>query len=342
MHTRISGKIIISVIISAAVLCITAGIGSVAIPLPDMIAILGNKCFNIALPQDIDPIMVSIFWSIRLPRALSAFLVGASLSVSGAVMQSVLQNPLASSYTLGVSSGASLGAGIVIICGLSLPFIGTFTLPLFGFIFGLAAVFAAMGLAYKMDHNMQNQTVILVGMVVSLFVNAILTMLSVLDHDHISELYMWQLGTFSSRTWYHVSVLLPVALAGTLFVTCFSRELDIMTFGEEQAMSMGVDTRRTRLILIITAAFMTGTSICFTGTIGFVDLIIPHVVRRIFGSRHRYAVPMSAVLGGAFMALCDLVSRTLLAPRELPVGAVTAFIGAPFFTYVYFRKVRNR
>ena len=338
MNIRISSKIIISAVASILILCLTAGIGSVSIPAREAFAILGSKLFHYPMPADIDPITVSIFWSIRLPRTISAFLVGASLAVSGTVMQSVLQNPLASSYTLGVSSGASLGAGVIIVSGFY--FAGKFTLPLTGFIFGLVTVFIAITLSYHFDHNMQNQTIILVGMVVSLFVNAILTLLTVLDSDHLHELYMWQMGTFSSKTWEHVAMLLPVAIFGTLLTMMFSRKMDIMTFGDEQAMSIGVDTKSSRLILIIIAAFMTGTSICFTGTIGFIDLIAPHVVRRVFGSRHKYVVPMSALFGGAFMALSDMAARTLLSPRELPVGAVTAIIGAPFFTYVFFRKKR--
>lgn len=342
MNIKISTRILLTCIISFLILCLAAGTGSVSLPAGEMLSVLGNKLFGMRLPENTDPISVSIFWDIRLPRVLSAFLVGACISVSGAVMQSVLQNPLASSYTLGVSSGASLGAGIIIVSGFTVPLLGQLTMPAAGFAFGLATVFAAIGLSFRFDHNMQNQTVILVGMTVSLFVNAVLTLLCVLDSEHLHELYMWQMGTFSSKTWYHVSIFLTVTLTGTMIVMLFSRDLDMMTFGDEQAETMGVDTKRSKLILIITSAFMTGTTICFTGTIGFLDLIVPHFVRRLFGSSHRYVIPMSAVSGGAFMALCDMAARTVLSPRELPVGAVTALIGAPFFVCVFFGKGRKK
>ena len=338
MNTRNLNKTIAALFICAAALCISAGTGSVRIPVKDELSIIGNRLFGLEMPCSISGTVASIFWSIRLPRAISAFFVGASLAVSGAVMQSVLQNPLASSYTLGVSSGASLGAAAVIVTGVSLPFAAGLTVPLAGFAAGLFTVLFATGLSARIDHNMKNQTIILVGMVMSLFVNAVLTLLSVLDTEHTHQLLLWQMGTFSAKTWSNAAFFAAVCFAGIFILLSFSGELDILTFGDEQAMSTGVDSAKVKLIIIIAAAFMTGSSVAFTGIIGFIDLIAPHVVRRIFGPRHRIIIPMSALTGGTFMALCDMISRTVLSPREIPVGAVTALIGAPFFTYLFFRK----
>ena len=331
-------KVLISILAAVCALLAGIGVGSVFIPPADAYSILGNKLFGTSLAPHIQDVSVSIFWEIRMPRVLTAFFAGAALAVSGTVMQSVLQNPLASSYTLGVSSGASVGAALVMVSGFSVPFLGSLTLPLTAFIFGLGTVMLAIGIAGRLDKNMHNQTIILVGMVLSLFVNAILTMISAVFRDHMQQLLIWTMGSFSSRTWYHVSVMLPVTLAGTLLLTRYSREMDILTFGDDQAMAIGVDTRRVKMILLIIASAMTGTSVCFSGVIGFIDLIAPHVVRRIFGPAHRYAVPMSALFGGTFMVIADLISRTAAAPQEIPVGAVTALIGAPFFMYIFFRK----
>lgn len=340
-HLNNRMKVILSIFLAVLALLVSMGIGSVSIPLPDMCAIFCHKCFGTALPQNITDSAVSIFWGIRLPRTLTAFLVGGCLAASGTVMQSVLQNPLASSFTLGVSSGASLGAAIVIVSGFSIPLIGSFTLPFMGFLFGLATVFAAILLSERIDRGMHNHTIILIGMVLSLFVNAILTLLSALTPDNSRQLLLWSMGSFSSRTWYHVSVLFPACLFGTLLLMRFSREMDIMTFGDEQALTIGVDSRKMKKILIAVSAFLTGIAVCFTGVIGFIDLIAPHVVRRVFGSSHRYVLPMSVLFGGAFMAVADLMSRTVLSPQEIPVGSVTALIGAPFFAYVFFRGNRR-
>jgi iron complex transport system permease protein len=341
MMRRLSTKVLLSAAAAVLALLLSMGIGSVSISVPDAMAILGNKLFGAALPSRISGITVSIFWDIRMPRTLTAFFVGACLAVSGTVMQSVLQNPLASSFTLGVSSGASLGAAVIMVTGFSLPLAGFLTLPLAGFLFGLVTVFAAIILAERLDRNMHNQTIILIGMVLSLFVNALLTLLSALTPDSSHQILLWSMGSFSSKNWGHVAVMLPVCLLGTLFLMRFSREMDIMTFGDEQAYAIGVDIRKMKKLLIGAAAFLTGTAVCFTGVIGFIDLIAPHVVRKIFGSSHRLVLPMSALFGGAFMAVADLVSRTVLSPREIPVGSVTALIGAPFFAYVFFRKDRK-
>ncbi|HJD32412.1 MAG TPA: iron ABC transporter permease [Candidatus Eisenbergiella stercorigallinarum] len=330
-------RLFLLLLICLLTLAAGAGVGSVAISPTDILAILGNRLFSLPLPEDISPNQVSILWTLRLPRCLCAFLVGGALAASGTVMQSVLRNPLASSYTLGVSSGASLGAAIVIVTGLTLPFAGFLTLPLAGFVFGLGTVFAVIAFASRMDRGLQNQTIILTGMVFSLFVNALLTLLSVLEQNYMQQLLLWQMGSFSGRSWQEAGILFAVLLPGVLYLCLFSRQMDMMTFGEEAARTMGVDTKRVKLKLIVAASLLTGTAVCFTGTIGFIDLIAPHVARRVFGPAHRYALPVSVLFGGAFMVLSDLAARTVMSPTELPVGAVTALIGAPFFAWVYFK-----
>lgn len=276
-----------------------------------------------------------------MPRAVMAFMVGGALSISGACMQALLQNPLASSYTLGVSSGASLGAALVLILNISIPFLAGFMLPFAGFVFGLITVVAALLLASAIDRNVSNTTVVLIGMVLSLFVNGMMNLLSTLNSDHSKQLILWMMGSFSARGWKHCAILFPVCIAGFVCLMLMSRKLDIMSFGDLQAQAMGVDAKKTKILAILICSLLTGVSVAFTGVIGFVDLAAPHIVRKIFGSTHKLVLPMSFIYGGAFMALCDLISRTLLSPREIPVGAVTALIGAPFFAYVFFASRRK-
>lgn len=335
-------KIALSAVLCLFILILAIRQGSVYISLKDLFGIIGGHITGKGTPAGIDPMMDSIFWTIRMPRAIMAFLVGGALSVSGACMQALLQNPLASSYTLGVSSGASLGAALVLILEISVPALAGFMLPFTGFVFGLITVAAALSLASAIDRSVSNTTVVLIGMVLSLFVNGIMNFLSTLYSDHSKQLFLWMMGSFSARGWKHCAVLFPVCVVCFTVVMLMSRKLDIMSFGDLQAQAMGVDAKKTKLTAIIVCSLLTGISVAFTGVIGFVDLAAPHVVRKIFGPSHRLVLPMSFIYGGAFMALCDLISRTLMSPREIPVGAVTALIGAPFFAYVFFASRRKR
>ena len=273
-----------------------------------------------------------------MPRVLLAFFVGGCLATSGAVVQSILKNQLASPYTLGVSSGASLGAGLVIITGITIPVIGSFTLPFVGFIFGLFTVYLVILFSSKIDKTMSNNTIILAGMVFSLFVNALLTTLTAMFSEDLKRIALWQMGSFAMKGWTYVGLIIPFCLVGMIGTLMYTKEMDILTFGEEQAQSVGVDTSKVKTKLFIFSAVLTGGAVSLSGTIGFVDLIAPHVVRKIFGSNHKYVIPMSFVFGGCLMVVTDLIARSVFAPTELPVGAVTALIGAPFFAYVYFKK----
>lgn len=336
MKTKI--KILLFSVICLFILLIGVALGSIYVPFDHIAQIISNKIFSTNMSGEVSNVSISIVWNLRLPRALLAFLVGGALAVSGTVMQSVLKNPLASSYTLGVSSGASLGAAFVIVTGFNIPFLGMFTLPATGLVCGLLTVFLAVKFASKMDSNLENNTIILVGMVFSLFVNAMLTLITAMAEEHVQQLTFWQMGSFALKDWSSVFVLFPVVIVGVFVIRFFSKEMDIMTFGEEQAFTMGVDVYRLKWVLLGLSAALTGSAISFVGVIGFIDLVAPHVVRKVFGSSHKVVIPMSFMFGGAFMVVCDLVARTIITPSELPVGAVTAIVGAPFFAYVYFSK----
>ncbi len=340
MKTKI--KVIIAVVISVLAVILGVVIGSIHVPPKDILDILLYKLFNNPLPSNIKVTSVPIVWNLRLPRTLLAFIVGGALSVSGTVMQSVLKNPLASSYTLGVSSGASVGAAIVIVTGFNIPLLGMFTLPLVGLICGLLTVYCSVKFASRMDKNLENNTIILVGMVFSLFINAILTLITAISKEHLTQLTFWQMGSFAMKEWVNIIVLFPIVVIGVLLLMNYAREMDTMTFGEEQAFTMGIDVPKIKWLLLGLSAALTGSAVSFVGVIGFIDLIAPHMVRKLFGSAHSIVVPMSMLFGGVFMVLCDLVARTVISPSELPVGAITALVGAPFFAYVYFSKGKEK
>ena len=326
-----------AVLLIAAVLCLVAGIGIGSVPVSPLAIgrVFAHKLWGAPLPADFPAVYPGLIWSIRVPRVLLAFLVGAGLAVSGAVMQSVLNNPLASSFGLGVSSGAGLGAAVLIVMGVGGGFAGIFLMPVVCLLCGLGSVVFAMAVSAKIDRGLSNNTIILTGMVLSLFLNALMTTLAASNPKYTQRLMLWQLGSFSAKEWRQV---FPVAVVVPVCVLCFcalGRELDLMTFGEEQAAALGVALKRTKWVLICLVALLTGTCVAFVGIIGFVDLIAPHVVRRFFGPGHQRLIPLSALFGGTFMVVCDLAARTLASPSEIPIGSITALIGAPFFIYVF-------
>lgn len=331
-------KLLTMLTFSFLCLCLAACIGSVAVPVSQVIQIGANRLLGLPLSENISALNATVVWNLRMARACLAFLTGAALAASGTVMQSVLRNPLASSYTMGVSSGASLGAAIIIISGFSLPILGRFTLPAAGLLAGLLTVFLAVSLAAKVDKGFSGNTIILTGMVFSLFVNALLTLIAYFFQSHTRNILLWQMGTFALKDWSYVYLLFPIVMIGLILLLYHSRELDLLTFGEEQAAVMGVETTKVKWRLLSVAAALTGSAVAFCGVIGFIDLIAPHVVRRWCGASHRWVVPVSALFGGCFMVLADMVARTIISPSELPVGAITALIGAPFFATIYFKR----
>ena len=323
---------------TACLIILWAGtsLGSSSISLKDTIGALLEKLFK--APLNTEARILTIVWDLRFPRVVLAFIIGGALAMAGGVFQSVLKNPLASPFIIGVSSGASLGAGLIMLSGFVIPVIRNFTLPLAGFIFGLLTVFFVISFSSRLDKSMSNNTVILFGMIFSLFLNAILTVLTAIYREELRNLLHWQMGSFSMKTWTHSSLMLPFLIAGSVVIIRFSKEMDILSFGEDQAESMGVNAKKTRAILLASSSALTGAAVALCGTIGFIDLIAPHLARKIVGSRHCYSLPMAFLVGGSLLVVTDLIARTVVSPSELPVGAATALIGGPFFVWVYFRK----
>lgn len=335
-------RAIILVVFSTCSVIFGIGIGSVFIHPSDTLRICSDFLFGTADASNIDTLYYGLVTSIRLPRVLMAFLAGAAIAVSGTVMQSVLKNPLASSYGLGVSSGAGLGAVIMMVYGAGLGSSLNYVLPMVATLFGFGAVLLALMFVEYVDKSLSSNTIILAGMVVSLFLNAIMNMLATYNAEFTHRILLWQLGTFAGREWTAIGVLAVVFVVCLIFFQRHSKEMDVLTFGEEQAMSIGVETKKEKWLLIGVTSLLTSTAVSFVGIIGFVDLIAPHVVRKFFGASHKWVIPMSALFGGMFMVLCDLAGRTITSPREIPVGSITALLGAPFFLYIYFVSRRSK
>ena len=329
-------KLIFISIISFIIVILAVGTGSVPIAPIDTINIILYKIFGHNFLGEIDEKYIAILWKIRLPRVILAFISGSGLAISGTIMQSILKNPMASSYTMGVSSGTALGATLSILFNISI--FGMFTMQVFGFFSGLLTVFLAIASASKIDRNMQNNSIILIGMAFSLFANAMLSIIMNFAKEETQNIVYWQMGSFASKNINYLLTLIPITIIIFLFVFRFYKEMDIITFGDEQAKISGVSVKKVKWFLLSFSAILTGAIVSVSGVIGFIDLFTPHVSRRIFGANHKYVLPASFILGGAFMVLCDLVARTIVAPIELPVGSVTSAIGAPFFIYLYFSK----
>ena len=326
-------KLVIIILISILVLIIAVGVGSVYIPPLDTIKIILSRIFSNKQIQDYTE---TIILQIRIPRALLAFVCGAGLGVSGVITQAVLQNPLASSYTLGVSSGASVGACLALFFNISI--FGAFAIQIAGFLASFLTVFLSIFLAYKLDKAMQNNTIILIGFAFSLFANAILSIMLNLKQEELKTIVYWQMGSFAMKDTVYLKSLAIIILICLFIAIIYFKEMNILAFGDKEAMLLGVMVKRVKWILLSISALLTGAIISVAGVIGFVDLFIPHIARRLFGADNRYVLISSVFLAGAFMVLADLIARTIISPLELPVGAITSFIGAPFFIYLYFSK----
>ena len=285
-----------------------------------------------------DAIATNIVWKIRMPRVVLAGLVGASLAIAGAAFQGLLKNPLADPYTLGVSSGASVGAVATLFFGISVPFLGIFTLPVFSMIGALVTMLLVISFAKLVDRAMKMETIILTGIIFSSFLGSVISLMIALTGEELRQIIGWLLGSVSMRGWSFVQMALPFVIIGTFLLWLNRRELNAMLFGEERAKHLGVNVKQRKMMILIGGSMLTGTAVAVSGTIGFVGLVVPHMTRLLFGSDNRHVLPLSFINGAALLIVCDLVSRTIISPTELPIGVITAFIGAPVFAFIFFRQ----
>ena len=328
-----AGISLLLILATAATFIFCVCVGSVSIPVQETLSVM----IKVILRQSVDS---AIILSVRLPRVLCVALSGAALALSGVAMQGLLKNPLADGSTLGVSSGASLGAVIAIAFGImlpGLPFAGTTILAI---LFAFLSLLLILTLSYKLDYTLSTSTIILIGVIFSMFVSSILSLIVTFAADKIKSITFWTMGSLSGSTYENALVLLGALMIFGTMILIHAGELNAFAVGEDNARNIGVNVRRVKLLILIASSGLIGVCVSVGGTIGFVGLVTPHVARMIVGPNHKRLIPASVFGGAVFLMLCDLAARVMLSPRELPIGVVTSFIGSILFIVIFYKTRR--
>ena len=311
-------------------------IGSVSIPLTTVWHVLISKISlakeggAVVIPPHINTIVIDI----RLPRIILASLVGGSLAVAGATYQGLFRNPLADPYLLGVSQGGALGASVSFLFP-SVGLGGSAT-PIFAFIGAIIAM-AVVYLLARVDRRLPVTTLILAGVALGAFLAAGISYLMLISGQQLHGIILWLMGGFWMAEWEEIWAVLPLILCGVTLIMVFSRPLNVMQLDEEQARQLGINVERVKVLLLTAASLVTAAAVCFCGIIGFVGIIVPHMVRLIWGPDYRFLIPLSTLIGAIFLVVADAVARGFFS-QEIPIGIITAFCGAPFFLVVLRRK----
>lgn len=315
--------------------------GPVSLPPGSVAAELLNLIPGVHIDSGLTEREIAIITQIRLPRVVLGLLVGGMLALAGGCYQGVFRNPLADPHLLGVAAGAGLAVTAVIALRVSTGRSGgdvtsglPITTPIAAFIGALGAVALTYLLGVAGGRDRSTATLILAGVAVSTFLAAGQTYLMQRNVDAIREVYSWLLGRLATAGWHDVLIILPYAIITGAVVLLYRRELDVLSVGDDEAASLGLHPQRSRYVLLAAASLGTAAAVSVSGLIGFVGIIVPHTIRLLFGASYRVILPLAVLFGGAFLTLTDLVARTVAAPAEIPIGVVTAFLGAPFFVLV--------
>jgi len=275
----------------------------------------------------------TIIFDIRLPRIILAVLAGASLSISGVVLQALFRNPMADPYILGISSGSGVGAALAMLFGVSFSLIWFSGISIAAFLGGIFAILIVYNIA-KIKNSLPVQTLLLSGIAVSAFFSACIMFIMLISGDKLHGIMFWLFGSMSSASWNSIATITPYFIAGSVIIYIFSRDMNVMLLGEEDARTLGIDTEKVKKILLGCAAVLTAAAVSVTGIIGFIGLVVPHITRIFVGPDHRILIPASILIGSIVLLLTDTLAKTLMAPVEIPVGIITALFGAPFFVYL--------
>ena len=301
----------------------------------------GNAVLSSWLAAKPEGLQASIILSVRLPRVLCVAMTGAALALAGGAMQGLLKNPLADGSTLGVSSGAALGAVIAIAFGVrfpGLPFAGTMVMAI---LFAFLSLVLILTLAYRLDYSLATNTIILIGVIFSMFVSSLMNIIVTFAADRIQHITFWTMGSLQGASYQNALVLLGALVICGGVILRRAQELNAFAIGEDNARHIGVDVRRVKLVILITVSGLIGVCVSIGGSIGFVGLVTPHIVRMLVGPNHRRLLPASLFGGAVFLMLADLAARTLLNPIELPIGVVTSLVGAVVFVVIFYRSRRH-
>jgi len=320
----------------ALVVAASAGMGYVHVPLSEVVRIIVSQLTGgpDAL-TGMDPLFSVIVMDVRLPRILAAALVGGGLAVSGTVFQGILLNPLADAYTLGVSAGAAFGVSLAFL--LNISFMGSWSVSLFAFL-GAVATLAIVIYLSASAGGLSSNNLILSGIIVAAILAAGISFLKYIADEQVAVIIFWLMGSFAFQTWSNVLLVLIIVGLGFAVFVFFARDLNLMSMGERTAASLGVETRQTMLILLVTASLISAVCVAVSGIIGFVGLLVPHMMRALTGPDNRRLIPVSLLAGAVLLVSADTLTRAVL-PAEVPIGILTALIGGPFFCYI-FRKRR--
>ena len=317
------------------ILCVC--IGSVRISFSSTVTAVWNAVWGMPIPENVAK---NIILNVRLPRVLCVTLAGAALSICGAAMQGLLRNPLADGSTMGVSSGAALGAVIAMATGFTLPGFSYGGIMITAMVFAFGALLLILSLAYTLDRSLSTSSIILIGVVFTMFISSIISIVITFASDHTRSLSFWTLGSFSGVNYDQVKLLgIALLVCGTVLIR-FSPELNAFAIGEDNARHIGVNVKRIKLIILITVSVLIGVCVSISGTVSFVGLVMPHIARMLVGPNHKRLLPASLFSGAIFLLLADLVARTLLSPIELSIGVVTSMVGAVAFVII-FNKTRK-
>ncbi len=329
--------ILISIVLLLAVIgavVASTGMGYIKIqPLEVLQIIMARLSGDASFLSGLDPVWSVVVMDVRLPRILTAVVVGAGLAVSGTLFQGILLNPLADPYTLGISAGAAFGAALALLANIAI--LGPYSVPLFAFIGAVATLIVVLHLS-SFDGQMSANTLILSGVIVGAILSAGLSFIKYMADEQVAVIIFWLMGSFASKTWPEVWLVLWCVLAGVVVAIFYGRDLNIMSLGQRSSDSLGVDTARVRKILLVTASLLAAACVSVSGIIGFIGLIVPHLMRSLVGPDNRKLLLVSMLAGAILLLAADTLSRAVL-PAEVPVGVLTALIGGPFFCYI-FRK----
>jgi cobalamin transport system permease protein len=299
-------------------------------------AVLESTAARLHVPgatTPLSPTEEAILWQIRVPRVVLAALVGAMLALAGATYQGVFRNPLADPYLLGVAAGAGLGATIAI-AYLPHGLRGQRVLPVAAFVGGAIAVMLTYAVGRSARRERDAATLVLAGVTVAAFFTAWQTFVQQQNAETLQQVYSWILGNIPSTGWSDVVLILPYVAVAAVVILALRRVVDVLNLGDDEAATLGVDVRRVRLALVVAATLGTAAAVAVAGLIGFVGIIVPHAIRLVSGVGYRALLPLSLIVGAGFLVLADVIARTALSPAEIPLGVVTAFVGAPFFALV--------
>ncbi|MGD2186327.1 MAG: iron ABC transporter permease [Desulfobacterales bacterium] len=337
-EATISQLALLSVVLGSAVVISTA-MGYIRLPAIDVIKILTAKLSGQeGFIDDMDKLYPVIVLEVRLPRILSAAIVGAGLAISGVVFQGILLNPLADPYTLGVSAGAAFGASLAIL--LNIGFMGTASVPLFAFIGAVATLFFVMYLSAS-GGGISSTNLILSGIIVAAILSAGISFLKYIADEQVAVIIFWLMGSFGSKTWTDVGLTFLLIGCGFLIFMYYARDLNLMSLGDRTASSLGVDTQKVTLTLLTTASMVAAICVSVSGIIGFVGLLVPHMMRLLTGPDNRRLIPISFLAGAILLLAADTITRAVL-PSEIPIGVLTALIGGPFFCYIFRKQQKTR